>query len=69
MRTIQKKLFNKYEKDLNQFNISLNKLKKNYTNNLDLLELEKYTGIKAPTRTEHIKLENNLTRQISSCEK
>lgn len=62
-------IINKYEKDLNQFNISLNKLKQSYPNNLDLLELEKYTGIKAPTRTEHIKLENNLTRQISSCEK
>ena len=62
-------VINKYEKDLNQFNISLNKLKQSYPNNLDLLELEKYTGIKAPTRTEHIKLENNLTRQISSCEK
>ena len=54
----------KYEKDLNRFTFSLNQLKTFYPNNTDLLELEKSSGIKAPTRIEHLKIENKLKQQI-----
>ena len=62
-------LDNKYEKDLNRFTNSLKKLKKYYPNNTDLIELEKISGVKIPTRLEHIKIENRLKEQISSYEK
>ena len=60
---------NKYEKDLNKFTNSLKQLKTYYPNNTDLLELEKYAGVKTPTRIEHIKLENNLKEKLLSYEK
>ena len=59
---------NKYEKNLNKFTNSLKKLQKYYPNNTDLIELEKTSGVKIPTRIEHIKIENRLKEQISSYE-
>ena len=59
----------RYEKNLNNFTISLRKLKAYYPNITDFNELEKYTGVIAPTRTEHIKFENNLKEQILSFNK
>ena len=58
----------KYEKNLNKFTNSLKKLQKYYPNNTDLIELEKTSGVKIPTRIEHIKIENRLKEQISSYE-
>ena len=59
---------NKIEKDINRFTNSLKQLKSHFPNNLDLIELEKYEGIKTPARIEHLKIENKLKEQILSYE-
>ena len=59
----------KFEKEINKFAYSLKQLKTFYPNNAEIIELEKTSGVKLPTRVEHMKTENKLKEQISSYEK
>ena len=61
--------YERYEKDLIDFSLSLKKLKTFYPNITDFNELENYNGVTAPTRVEHIKFETNLKEQILSFDK
>ena len=60
---------NKYEKDINKFTNSLKQLKTYFPHNLEIIELEKNSGLKAPTRVENIKNEKRLKEEISICSK